>query len=326
MTNRRSVIAFSAALCLLQQGCSFAHAAGASQLPDGHQVIGLDVQGVTRQSLVHFPSGYNMTQLRPLVIMLHGMGGTAANAMRETGWSAKADAENFIVLYPDATRPDTAQLPSFRKNPQAWNDGSGRFHAGEQQVGDVAFIGLLIDRMVADHAVDPQRVFVTGFSNGASMAFRIGAELADRVAAIAPVAGASWAETVKPSRPISLLYLTGAADPLNPLDGGMPRLAFGGGGHGGRAKAPVGTSIAQWAAAFGLPATPRSDQTTNGVRTVRYGHGGTRTEVTLITVEGLGHVWAGGKNLLPEFMVGKPTDKLKATDVIWEFFRAHPAP
>jgi polyhydroxybutyrate depolymerase len=326
MKNRLSVIAFFAALCIVLQGCGFMRSASASQQPEGHQVLSLDVGGVTRQALVHVPAGYEKTRPRPLVIMLHGMGGTAANAVRETGWSAKANAEDFIVLYPDATRPDVAQLPNLRKNPQAWNDGSGRFHAGEQQVGDVAFIGLLIDRMLADYAVDRRRVYVTGFSNGASMAFRVGAELADKVAAIAPVAGASWAETLKPSRPISLLYLTGTADPLNPLDGGMPRMAFSGSGQGGRAKTPVRSSMAQWTAALGLPATPVSDATVNGVRTTRYSSGASQTEVLLITVEGLGHMWAGGQNLLPEFIVGKPTDKLRATDVIWAFFRAHPAP
>jgi polyhydroxybutyrate depolymerase len=62
------------------------------------------------------------------------------------------------------------------------------------------------------------------------------------------------------------------------------------------------------------------------VRTTRYGVYSATNELVVITVEGLGHVWAGGQNLLPEFVVGKPTDKLRATDVIWEFFRAHPAP
>jgi polyhydroxybutyrate depolymerase len=326
MKNRMSVIAFFMGLCMVLQGCAFTRAASASQLPNGHQVLSLDVGGVKRQAWVHVPAGDDKTQPRPLVIMLHGMGGTAANAVRETGWSAKADAENFIVAYPDATRPDASEPANLRRNPQAWNDGSGRFHAGQQQVGDVAFIGLLIDRMLADYAVDRRRVYVTGFSNGASMAFRVGAELADKVAAIAPVAGASWAETLKPSRPISLLYLTGTADPLNPLDGGMPRMAFGGGGQGGRAKSPVQTEIARWAAALGLPAAPASDVTVNGVRTTRYGSGANQTEVVLITVDGLGHIWAGGQNLLPEFIVGKPTDKLRATDVSWEFFKAHPVP
>ena len=57
-----------------------------------------------------------------------------------------------------------------------------------------------------------------------------------------------------------------------------------------------------------------------------YGPGRDGAEVVFITIEGLGHIWAGGVNLLPEFIVGKPTDKFKATDSIWDFFKAHPAP
>jgi polyhydroxybutyrate depolymerase len=106
----------------------------------------------------------------------------------------------------------------------------------------------------------------------------------------------------------------------------MPRMAFGGAGQGGRKKTKVRTAIAQWVQALGLPDVPKSESLVNGVRTTRYGSAANPTEAVLITVEGLGHVWAGGDNLLPQFMVGKPTDKLKATDVIWEFFKAHPGP
>jgi polyhydroxybutyrate depolymerase len=303
-------------------------AAGAPQhdLPPGHQRVSVLVGGLERQFVLHLPAGDVGGHPKALVIMLHGMGGTAANAVRETGWSAKADAEGFVVAYPDATRPDMTQPANFRRNPQAWSDGSGRFHSGQTPVDDTAFIRALIDHVAAKHAVDARRIFVTGFSNGASMVFRIGAEMADRVAAIAPVAGASWAETVRPTRPISLLYLTGEADPLNPLAGGMPRLAFGGDGQGGRAKTPIHAQMTKWAVALGLPATPVSDAAVNGVRTTRYGVYSATNELVVITVEGLGHVWAGGQNLLPEFVVGKPTDKLRATDVIWEFFKAHPGP
>jgi polyhydroxybutyrate depolymerase len=157
------------------------------------------------------------------------------------------------------------------------------------------------------------------------MAFRVGAELSDRVAAIAPVAGASWAETVSPERAVSVLYLTGTADPLNPMQGGFPRFAIGGRDQGGRAKPPVGVEISRWARALSCPDAPPREREENGVRIRRYPGCRDGAEIVFITVDGLGHVWAGGKSLLPEFVVGKPTDKLKATDVIWEFFRSHPA-
>ncbi|MEO6753546.1 MAG: plasmid partitioning protein, partial [Chthoniobacteraceae bacterium] len=66
--------------------------------------------------------------------------------------------------------------------------------------------------------------------------------------------------------------------------------------------------------------------TKNGVHTRRYGPGRDGVEIAFITIEGLGHNWAGGVSQAPEYMVGKNTDKLKATDVVWDFFVNHPAP
>ncbi len=295
-------------------------------IPEGHVQLKLQVGGLERRCLVQLPPAYDRRKLVPLVIMLHGMGGTAANAMRETGWSAKADTEGFIVAYPEGTRPDASKPPSLRGNPQAWNDGSGRFYAAEHNVDDVAFLRVLIEKLSADSAVDPRRIFVAGFSNGASMAFRAGAELADRIAAVAPHSGANWTEVVQPARGISLCYLTGTADTLNPMDGGFPKLAFGGRDQGGKPKPAVGVSIAKWTTALGCSEAPAQDETNNGVRTRRYGPGHDGAEVLLITIEGLGHNWAGGVGQAPEFLVGKNTDKLKATDAVWDFFAKHPAP
>ena len=293
-------------------------------LPPGHHEVVLQVDGLERRCLIHLPPVYDKSRPVPLVVMLHGMGGTATNAMEETGWSAKADAESFIIAYPDATRPDAAQPPRLKGNAQAWNDGSGRFHAAEQKIDDIAFLRALLDRLSADYAIDSRRVFFTGFSNGASMSFRVGAELGDRVAAIAPHSGSSWLKTVQPARAVSVCYLTGTADSLNPLEGGFPKLAFGGRDQGGERKPAAQAMIDQWSLALSCPEKSMSDETANGVRTRRYGPGRDGVEVTFITIEGLGHNWAGGKSQAPEFLVGKNTDKLKATDVVWEFFRRHP--
>ena len=312
-------------LCGITVAAKLKIAAAAKDSPPGHQVLTMRTDGLNRQFLLHLPPAYDGSKPLPLVLMLHGMGGTAANSARETGWSTKADSETFIVAYPEATRPDPTQPPSLRKNPPAWNDGSGRFHAAERNIDDVAFIRALLDRLATDYRIDRRRVFVAGFSNGASMAFRVGAELSDRVAAIAPNAGACWMEELQPLRGISLCYITGTADTLNPLEGGFPKLTVGGGNRGGRPKAPVRASIEKWTKSLGCPDQPVSDETANGVQTRRYGPGRDGAEVMFITVEGLGHHWAGGVSQAPDFLVGKNTDKLTATDVVWDFFRQHPA-
>lgn len=295
-----------------------------AELPKGHQRLSLAVGDREREAIVYVPPTYRRSVEVPLVFMLHGMGGTATNSICETGWSKKAEDAMFIVVYPEATRPDTQSPPSLRANPQAWNDGSGRFHAAEQQIDDVAFIEALVDRVVGDYAIDPKRIYVAGFSNGASMAFRVGAELPSKVAAIAPNAGACWLEKLQLSQGVSLCYITGTDDSLNPLEGGFPKLAIGGREQGGRKKPAVQETIDKWVRALECEGKPDRDTTTDGVRVRRYGKGRDGAEVDFTTIEGLGHHWAGGVGQAPEFLVGENTKKLTATDVVWEFFSLHP--
>jgi polyhydroxybutyrate depolymerase len=291
----------------------------------GDHHLQLRVGDLDRQYTVHIPPRYDGKTSLPVVIMLHGGGGTGKAADIETGWSSKADQAGFIAVFPEALSPDPSRPGSFARNPQLWNDGSDRFYPGREAPDDVMFINALLDDLFARFTVDRRRIFVTGFSNGASLCFRLGGELSSRIAAIAPVAGSSWREPLRLERPIPVLYITGTADPLNPLQGGVPKLATSGSDQvRGKPKPPVREFIAQWTRALGCPATPRGITEANSVRTEIYGPGREGVEFVYITVEGLGHTWAGGESLLPEFMVGSQSDKIKATDVIWEFFQKHP--
>jgi polyhydroxybutyrate depolymerase len=255
-------------------------------------------------------------------MMLHGGGGAAKAAMWETGWTQKADQAGFLAVFPNATSHDPSRRSSFARNPQLWNDGSNRFYSNQKAPDDVGFINAMLDDLSARFFVDKRRVFVTGFSNGASMSFRIGAELSNRIAAIAPVAGACWLEPVILERPVPMLYITGKADTLNPIEGGVPKLATGASGKvRAKPKPPVCESILKWAKALDSPLTPASVSDANGVRTETYGPGRDGAKVAYITVEGLGHTWAGGRSLLPESIVGGTSDKISATDVIWDFFQ-----
>ena len=266
------------------------------------------------------PRSYDGKTRLPLVIMFHGTGGTARGAMRQTGWAAKADEAGFFAIFPEATRPDQARPARFRGNPQIWNDGSGRAHAGRRNIDDVAFTNSLMDDLEARFAIDPRRIYVTGFSNGASMAFRLGIELSDRVAAIGPVAGHLWVTNQRPARSVSLAFIAGAKDPVNPLDEARARRP------GGRSieKPPLRLSLLSWTKMIGCSLRPKVARDENGVKTLDYGPCDGKAEVVFYIIEGMGHTWPGGKNRLPEWMVGKTTDKLNATDVLWEFFQGHP--
>ena len=154
-------------------------------------------------------------------------------------------------------------------------------------------------------------------------------ELSDRIAAIAPVSGALWIAESKIARPVSLLYLTGTADPINPMEGGAPKMASGAGFNGvpEKAKPPVRAMVQAWVKLLGCePEAKPLASTIEGITTVVHIGGRDGTEVNFTTIEGHGHIWPGGKSPLPAFILGKATSRLNANDAVWDFFQAHPKP
>lgn len=300
-----------------------AHGRDKSAGPGSH-TLAVTVNGLERTYLVHVPAAYKPQTPSAVVIMLHGGGGTGRAALWETGWADKSEKEGFLAVFPNAMARDPARPSHFSRNPQLWNDGSDRFYPGQKAPDDVRFIAALLDDLSARFSVDERRIFVTGFSNGASMSFRVGAELSQRIAAIAPVAGALWFDIPAVQPPVSLCYITGTADPLNLIEGGVPKLATGASDKvRAKPKPPVRDSILKWARAIGCPVEPTATTDANGVRTETYASGKDGAEAVYIAVEGLGHTWAGGRSILPEIMVGKTSNKINATEVIWEFFQKH---
>lgn len=290
----------------------------------GTQERFLSVGAVTRHYRLYVPMEGKNVKNRPLVVILHGGGGTSRAASYEMQWDKKADREGFLAAYGDALPPDPEKPSHFATNPQLWNDGSGRFYQGQTQTDDVGYINAMLDDLLQQNVVDPERIYVTGFSNGASMAFRAGVELSDRIAAIAPVAGALWLQKVKLKRPVSMCYMTGTADPLNLIGGGVPKL-LGGQSDPVRAKPkpPVMDSIHRWCLAAGCSVEPVTTTSQNGVRVQTYLSDSRGVEVLYVTVEGMGHTWPGGRSILPQSMVGALSDKLKAVDYLWDFFCKH---
>ncbi|MFV1967883.1 MAG: PHB depolymerase family esterase [Pirellulaceae bacterium] len=127
--------------------------------------------------------------------------------MWETGWAEKADREGFLAVFPEGTPPDPSRPARFIGNPQTWNDGSKRSNLGAavRGVADVEFVSAMLSDLSTRFKVDKRRVYATGFSNGASMTFRLARELSTAIAAVAPVAGADWLENKNPDRAVPLL-------------------------------------------------------------------------------------------------------------------------
>jgi polyhydroxybutyrate depolymerase len=122
-----------------------------------------------------------------------------------------------------------------------------------------------------------------------------------------------------------MLYVTGTSDTMNPLDGGLPKFAKTRRKIGGRAKPPVAEFVKRWADLLACPTSPLIEKKA-GVERRRFGPCRGGTEVELVLVDGTGHVWPGGRNKAPEWMMGPDSGTLDATAEIWRFFEKHPRP
>ena len=328
MTQKRGVIARIMICALLICGWSWATSAErrgewSQNWSPGSHTLSIAVDGLERRFVVHVPESYETSRQWPVVIMFHGGGGRAKVAMWQTGWPKKADQEGFLVVFPEGTPPDMSRPGRFIGNPQTWNDGSKRgIGAVERKVADVKFVSMMIEYLKGHFSVDERRVYITGFSNGASMSFRLVRELSSVFAAVAPVAGADWLDGKQPDRAVPLLYITGTADPLNPFEGGEIRIGPKRYGN----KPPIDKMILKWVKLHGSQDEPHTVYDQDGAKGVSYSLQGDVHAVVLYTLEGHGHHWPGGKSALPEKIAGKNTAKLNATDVIWEFFKRHSLP
>ena len=147
------------------------------------------------------------------MLAFHGGGGTAAGMARISGLDAVADQHDFVVVYPQGVG-------------NSWAGGKGDTPADRAGVDDVGFTAALIDHLADQDGIDTRRVFATGLSSGGFMTQRLGCQLADRIAGIAPVAATligTIAQTCTPSRPMPVLEIQGTADPLVPYAGGHVR-------------------------------------------------------------------------------------------------------
>jgi len=282
-------------------------------------VVGVGAKKMTRTFIVHVPPGFDGKSKVAVVFMLHGAGGSGAGTIPETGWDVKSDREGLIAVFPDGTSIRPLMPARFLTNPRLWNDGSGRGGTGVSNADDIGFISAMIDFLEARYSADPARIYCTGFSNGASMTFSVGINLSNRIAAIAPVSGHLWQQEKPLAYPVPLLFIVGTEDPLNPIAGGNVKLPWGVTQY----HPPIEDSLKEWERMLGCGPEVQT-ASSKDVLEITYDQCAKGGEVEYYRVTGLGHIWPGGSNRLPEKWVGKPSDALNATDVIWEFFKAHP--
>lgn len=303
-----------------------------------------------RSYLLHIPTGYDSAKPMPVILAIHGGGGDSERMNKLTCpggdlsnpkcLSSLADQKGFIVVYPNGTRSKLLYSAEIR----TWNAGGGTNGyscvsgvACKNKVDDIAYFKALLGDLKSTVNVDSKRIYATGISNGAAMSHRLACELADKIAAIGPIAGGNQfgaTANCNPSRPVPVLEIHGTADPGWPYNGGENQTSLW--NYFGATPGnffPIPQTVSDWAKRNGcdysasairdevLP-TIVNDGTTVTVK--KYPACKNGADVVFYKIENGGHTWPDGYQYFPEASVGKTTHNLNANEVMWDFFQAHP--
>ncbi len=160
----------------------------------------LVVAGDERSYLIDAAAGA-ADRPQTIVLSFHGFGSTARQQRWWTGMGTLARREGFIAVHPEGH--EGVQLLGTTGRGWDWR---------ANETVDLAFVTALLDALERERCIDRRRVFATGMSNGGFFANLLGCRLAERIAAIAPVAGAAALPGCTPSRPVPVLLVYGRAD------------------------------------------------------------------------------------------------------------------
>jgi polyhydroxybutyrate depolymerase len=150
----------------------------------------------------------------PLIMVLHGFGVSSALLVAKSALNQVADAKKFAYLAPEGARDSLGRT--------FWNAGPSCCDLEHHAPEDLKRLRELLDFSLENPAIDPQRVFVIGYSNGGFMAERLACDVSDRLAGLISVAGAASAPEVPcaPTTALSVLEIHGDADPVVHYQGG----------------------------------------------------------------------------------------------------------
>lgn len=199
------------------------HAFHASAADEG-TLYEMNVNGTPRSYKLFIPATASTTKL-PLMIVMHGGLGNADETESTTGMNRVAANNNFMVAYPNGTGG------RLMKNRRTWNAGKCCGPAVEQRADDVAFIDQMLSDIEHHHPLERSRVYATGISNGAMMAYRLACELPRDIAAIIPVSGTLAVDSCPGAKSIPVLHIHGSKDSNVPYAGGMGENAIAGVAH-----------------------------------------------------------------------------------------------
>ena len=338
----KKYLVLSSVILLINSGILFVSAGYANEnhiikpsLEPGDYYQHIFAGGRVRTYRLHIPSSYSDGNPMPLVIVLHGSG-IGANSLSTKAYcdmDEKADEEGFITVYPNG---EILRLSSYLKLPIAylwdlyalirisreWNRWD------DNDIDDVDFIRTLMNHLETNLNVDPSRIYVMGISGGAMMTYRLGAELSDRIAAIAPIAGSIGGLGFVPERndslipyiipnpisPLPVITFHGLQDESVPYAGGWKQVFDWGSNDLWVYIVSVNESVSFWVEHNNCDPIPQVETSESGRMIIKtYMNGTDNSEFVLVTyVEG-NHEW-----------FKSPPHEMSVNDLVWDFFEQHP--
>ena len=281
-------------LLLILVGCTFSSFA--------QETINASIthDGIQRDYILYIPEIYDGNTTVPLVLNFHGFGSSASQQMFYGDFRDIADTEGFLLVHPEGT--------TFIGN-QFWNVG---FPGISSTIDDVGFTEALIDELATLYAIDLDRVYATGMSNGGFMSFLLACQLSEKIAAVASVTGSMTQDTFddcNAQRPTPVLQIHGTEDDVVLYNGNTLSI-------------PIADVISYWVDHNNSETTPTtttfpdidpSDGSTIEHSVYEDGDNGITTEH--MKVIGGGHTWPGSV-----INTGGTNQDIDASMEIWLFF------
>lgn len=277
----------------------------------GRYELRLRHQGLERLALIHVPRNYHAGEPLPLVMALHGGGGSAAYQANDAtyGLISKSEQAGFIIVFPNGVSAARNGMLA------TWNAGNCCAQARDQNVDDVGFLRAVVAEVMRRADIQPQRVYAIGMSNGAMMAYRLACEAGEVFHGIMAVAGTDNTKSCAPRLPVPILHVHARDD---------DRVLFNGGaGQKFRREelvtdfVSVPATIQRWVAFNHAEAATRRVLEVPGATCDLHPAGQDGAPVQLCVTATGGHSWPGGHKDRGDVA---PSQAINANDLMWEFF------
>ena len=262
----------------------------------------IEVDGETREFIIHVPSSYDTLKSVPLMLNFHGWTMTAEEQMEVSDMRSLANSKQFILVYPQGTRFQFLT----HWNVGSWTTGSN--------ANDLGFTEALIQQISTNYNIDEERIYACGYSNGGFFSYELACQLSHKIAAIGSVAGNMSTKTVNncnPSHPTPVITVSGTMDDETLYDGSESD-----------GYISHSSTIDFWVTYNNVDAIPiitnlPNTNTADGDSVILYQYlnGANNTEIDHYKVINGGHGWPGSSNTV--IPIGNMD--INANSVIWDF-------